>query len=232
MPSGVYDHSKRRRNLDGIKFGRLTVVKFHHSKNGSYWMCRCDCGNEKIVSAHSLTSGHTKSCGCYNRERTSSTHRGRRKGNSYWCDGKVLHVRLTNCDEDFICDVCDLDLVLRETWRKSDTGYAMKGKSRSFHDELLKPPDGMVVDHINRNKLDNRRCNLRVVKQSVNIQNTGSLGRSITGFRGVTLDTRNGRYVARITANGKTIHLGTFGNIEEAVFARKQAEKELNFGGF
>jgi len=51
----------------GDKFGRLTVVKY--AGNGKQ-VCRCDCGNETIVATVTLTSGHTKSCGCLRRERT------------------------------------------------------------------------------------------------------------------------------------------------------------------
>lgn len=57
-------------NLTGIKFGYLTVISIADKPNGlksrgSYWNCICKCGNHKIVKGYSLTSGHTKSCGCY-----------------------------------------------------------------------------------------------------------------------------------------------------------------------
>ena len=54
------------KNLVGQKFGRLTVVELDKSKkrNGTYWLCKCDCGNTSIVRSDSLISGNTKSCGC------------------------------------------------------------------------------------------------------------------------------------------------------------------------
>lgn len=57
-------------DLTGQKFGKLTVIKRGESRvspNGkthTRWICRCDCGNETIVDAQKLKSGHTKSCGC------------------------------------------------------------------------------------------------------------------------------------------------------------------------
>lgn len=52
-------------NLIGNKYGKLTVVDYVEiDKKGSYWKCKCDCGNETIVSARCLTNGHTMSCGC------------------------------------------------------------------------------------------------------------------------------------------------------------------------
>lgn len=61
----------RRENLTGIKFGRLTAREFHGTtkNNHSLWLCECDCGNTKIVSATSLKTGNVVSCGCYQRER-------------------------------------------------------------------------------------------------------------------------------------------------------------------
>lgn len=48
------------------KFGMLKVISFHHAneKYRSYWLCKCECGKEKIISRHSLISKNTKSCGC------------------------------------------------------------------------------------------------------------------------------------------------------------------------
>jgi len=52
------------------KFNRLTIINFHHSDKRSrrHYLCRCDCGIEKVVQGSLLTSGNTKSCGCLARE--------------------------------------------------------------------------------------------------------------------------------------------------------------------
>jgi hypothetical protein len=65
------------KDLTGMQFGRLTVIgqagrtKCNHVK----WKCLCECGNETTVSGGSLNRGLTISCGCYNKERTTETHR-------------------------------------------------------------------------------------------------------------------------------------------------------------
>ena len=62
----------------GEKFGRLTVVESngHRTKPSgqkyNVWLCKCDCGNDTIVSVHKLRTGSTKSCGCIRRENLSS----------------------------------------------------------------------------------------------------------------------------------------------------------------
>jgi hypothetical protein len=57
----------------GKRFGRYTVVKraANNRHKQARWICRCDCGTERVVLGYSLTSGHTQSCGCLQRERTS-----------------------------------------------------------------------------------------------------------------------------------------------------------------
>ena len=62
------------KDLTGKRFGRYTVVRradSYISKTGSYqsrWLCRCDCGNERIVFAQALKSGNSLSCGCYQKD--------------------------------------------------------------------------------------------------------------------------------------------------------------------
>ena len=74
------EQAKKRlfKDLTGQKFGRLTAIKpieNHTNSNGksmmTKWLCRCDCGNECNVQSSNLLSGHTLSCGCYNKEQAS-----------------------------------------------------------------------------------------------------------------------------------------------------------------
>ena len=50
-------------NLSNKKFGSLTAIRYNGK---SRWLCRCDCGNEKIIKAYSLEHGEIKTCGCKN----------------------------------------------------------------------------------------------------------------------------------------------------------------------
>lgn len=65
--------------VPGSKYGRLTVVRGfvkNPGRNGqTYWVCRCDCGNEVEVRARSVRTGHTSSCSCLNREIVGARHR-------------------------------------------------------------------------------------------------------------------------------------------------------------
>lgn len=61
----------RREDLTGMRFGRLTVIKFHENDRGgrSQWLCKCDCGNTTIVRSYDLKGGKIVSCGCFWKER-------------------------------------------------------------------------------------------------------------------------------------------------------------------
>lgn len=58
------------KDLLGKKFGRLEVVGLCENKNGrgTYWLCKCECGKEKIIHSHSLVTGASRSCGCLQKE--------------------------------------------------------------------------------------------------------------------------------------------------------------------
>lgn len=65
---------ERNKNILGKKFGSLTVKQFSYIKNHrSYYLCKCDCGKEKIICRQSLVCGRTISCGCAKRL-NSQTH--------------------------------------------------------------------------------------------------------------------------------------------------------------
>lgn len=58
-------HSRKKLDLTGQRFGKLTVISPVENVNGrTAWKCRCDCGRETVVKTYHLRSGHTKSCGC------------------------------------------------------------------------------------------------------------------------------------------------------------------------
>ena len=71
--------SRRRKDLTNKKFGRLTVLSLNHVGEDSkiYWLCKCICGQTKVVASASLISGRTTSCGCYHKDVVSTMFKGR-----------------------------------------------------------------------------------------------------------------------------------------------------------
>ena len=68
------------KDITGIRFGRLIAIEKVGTKNQghrgskSLWLCKCDCGNEKIVLRNNLVSGLTRSCGCLEHETKKTMH--------------------------------------------------------------------------------------------------------------------------------------------------------------
>jgi hypothetical protein len=77
----------RFRDLTGQRFGRLVVQQRAYRRPGvsPEWLCRCDCGAEKIIAASSMTSGRSKSCGCLRSDfgKAKRTHGAKRTPEYY-----------------------------------------------------------------------------------------------------------------------------------------------------
>ena len=87
-------------DLTGQKFGRLTVIRIateeeRNNRAEVYWLCKCDCGNEKIISGHSIKRGLVVSCGCYHKE---ISQKRRKHGESKTKFYKLWHGIIERCE--------------------------------------------------------------------------------------------------------------------------------------
>lgn len=132
----------------------------------------------------------------------------------------------------FLIDTNKLDLVKENYWSMQQNGYIVRPKDKKLlHRILTDCPKGLVVDHINRNKFDNRLENLRVCTYTENQCNrVAKHNNKYNNVKGIFLHP-NGRYRATIIINKKTIHLGYFDTLEQAKEVRLQAEEKY-FGEF
>lgn len=88
-----------------------------------------------------------------------------------------------------------------------------------MHREIIDIPKGMEVDHINQDKLDNRKENLRLATRRQQMRNRPKGSNNTTGYKGVTFNKGDGAYRAAIKMDGKTYHLGNHKTAEEAARA-------------
>lgn len=134
---------------------------------------------------------------------------------------------LTNKGKEILVDDIDYDKYHSCFWSLNSCGYV--GSSLGFlHHLILGKKRGLVVDHINNNKLDNRRENLRHVSSSFNNGRTKGKGAS-SGYKGVSYYKRNRKYQVQIRTNGKQIALGYYHSKEEA--ARVYDEAAIKYYG-
>lgn len=108
----------------------------------------------------------------------------------------------------------DYELVSKYKWYLSKTGYAqtdIDGKTKQMHRFIMGEPENKIVDHKNRNRLDDRRENLRIYTKLQNGQNiTTSETKTGTIYRGVFYDIKKKSYNVRFTYKKKYIHIGSF----------------------
>lgn len=130
----------------------------------------------------------------------------------------------------------DYGFLNKFSWRyNSSEGYARtnfavnigKRKDVGMHRLVINPFTEYQIDHINGNKLDNRKQNLRVCTQKENIFNRKPLHNKSSKYKGVGFYKRTKQWQARITINGKLIHLGMFSTEKEAALVYNKAAKKF-----
>ena len=128
--------------------------------------------------------------------------------------------------------VDDVDFIWINKWRwyfDKTTGYArrkIKNKPIYMHREINKTPKGHITDHINRDKLDNRRINLKTTTQINNRRNHNLLKSNTSGLNGVSWSKIMKRWESYIWKNNKKITLGYFNTLELASLSRQEGEKQ------
>lgn len=147
--------------------------------------------------------------------------------------GNVASLVLTTGDV-VIADADDIGKLSSISWFKQTAGYAAGRKQVNgkrpiilMHRFVLDAKPGSEVDHINGNKLDNRKANLRFVTRSQNRQNQqGARKDSKTGVRNVIYDERKRRFKVVLSIDGKVRYFGSFESLEEAEAAAKEARRK------
>jgi len=132
----------------------------------------------------------------------------------------------------FLVSLSKLEYVLKHSWYLDSNGYPMTYTSRSktLHRNLFgKQEQGYVIDHINRNKLDNRMENLRVITSRENSYNRTKNANSNNNYKGVIK--KKNSYVACISKNGVRREISGFETEEEAAKMYDMMAEEL-FGEF
>lgn len=97
--------------------------------------------------------------------------------------------------------------------------------------EIMNAPKELKVDHINRDTLDNRKCNLRICTQGENCRNRSKMTNSKSKYKGIGWNSTQNKWISKIVYKGKRIHLGVFVDECEAARVYNEAAKKY-FGEF
>ena len=128
----------------------------------------------------------------------------------------------------------DYEWLSRWKWYLSAKGYPKRTLRNGppyavfMHKAIVCAPKNQMVDHVNRNKLDNRRSNLRLCNASENSANAGHAP-GVSGYRGVSRSiSKTSPWQASIYRSGKPIHIGVFSCPIEAAKARDRVAQALH----
>lgn len=227
---------KVKKDLTGQKFARLTVLcqaEDYIKPNGkreSRWLCLCDCGNITEVTGYNLKNNAVSSCGCL---KTEAVIRRCKKYNTYDLSNEY-GIGYTSKGEKFLFDLEDYEKIKNYCWYINNTNYVcshINKKNIMLHRIILNPPKDMFIDHINHQKADNRKENLRICTMQENNINRSIQSNNKSGIAGVWFDIRRNRWTAELTYNGRAKYRRNFKNLNDAIRARRDAEKKY-FGEY
>lgn len=180
----LFVESHKGESIVGKKYGKLLVLReverpLNSKTIGTYFLCVCECGKEKIIARKSLMSKNTKSCGC-----TLIEYNGKRRKDNTFAEKDDYIICKDSNGRSFHVDIEDYYKIkeYKRYWfvsnRKSPSGNVeayvettLKGKVIKLHNFLMNPPDGYIVDHIDGNPKNNRRSNLRICSVVDNAKN-------------------------------------------------------------
>lgn len=202
----------------GDKYERLEIigilepVKNSRGQDIPMVRCRCDCGNYVNSSFYGLRNGTIRSCGCLQKE---NHYKRFKKYNTYETDEEVTKV-FDSRGNFALIDTEDLEKVKPYYFYKDTRNYFCSKGNPKMHQVIMGSQEGMVIDHINRDTTDNRKCNLRFCTKGDNNKN-----RKAKGYR-----KKHNKFEVSIKADGVYHYLGSFDSEEEAIKVRKEAEKK------
>lgn len=202
--------------LTGKVFGIIEILKrVQTNKKGRYWLCKClICNHCRVMGTAQITNGKFEKCIC-----------SKFQNNTYEECDNYYKIYFVNNNLFFICDKEDFHkIAINYKWNLDKRGYVINNKGERFHRIILNAPEGMDVDHIDGDPLNNLKSNLRICEHINNSRNKSINKNNTSGVIGVWYNKRVNKWVAEIKVNYKKIHLGYFKDINEAKRIRQEAE--------
>ncbi len=145
------------KDLAGMKFGKLTVIELVKSecapgkRKRRKWLCQCECGNEVIVVADNLLSGHTLSCGCLQKERARNCLLTHSSSNTrlyaVWCS---MRARCNNPNSTYYHRYGGRGITVCQEWNESFESFQNWALTNGYDEEAKRGE--CTIDRIDNNQ--------------------------------------------------------------------------------
>ena len=196
-------------SLIGNRYGKLTVIEQVESTPSSQrrWLCKCDCGGTHTVTTYNLTSGRSTNCGCKKSSDLTGQVFGKLTvlGRS---DKRMPHGPRTYPMWECRCECGNITHRIT-AWIKNPDISMCKACADDYATEHARAKAGFVEG-------------TQLTKLKIKTEKSDNL----SGFRGVYLEPKTGKWRARIKLQGKIYNLGTYTNLEDAIKARRLGEEK------
>jgi len=220
MTENIIPIPKRKDFIDltGARFGRLFVLGYigKSSHRASMWLCRCDCGKEKVIVGKSLRNKETASCGCLHKDQLSE--RLKTHGLSHTSEYRIWHGMIRRCEDE--------KHAAYKYYGGRGISVCKRWKSfENFYDDMgARPSNKYTIERVNNNKGYNFG-NCMWATRTEQQRNKRIQSNNTSGVNGVCYDSRNKSWIASITVSGRCVNLGRHKNINDAANARKEGER-------
>ncbi len=220
--NGVNAGQKIKKDISGQRYGRLVAIKqvgwVTDEKTGNrkaLWLWQCDCGNQKEIPATQVKHGGTRSCGCLLREHVSDLRKEDISGRRF---GRLTAIRPTiNRDKkgNILWELaCECGQTTYKTVNELKTGRVLSCGC------LYKDSRSKLAQH--------RKDFVESTSLSAIVISKRARSHSTSGHTGVWQNKKTGRWEAYIYFRKTRFRLGSFGELEDAIQVRREAERRLH----
>lgn len=218
------DNSQREAEFAGQRWGRLVAIspmgyqtKVWNGKKDrkALWLFRCDCGKQKIMPINNVRYNNVRSCGCLAMEHVANLRKANIAGQQF---GRLTAIRPTEKrtkNGSIVWELsCECGNIVFKTVNELKTGRVLS--CGCLYKETRSQCTSYRKDFIENTSISSMVASKRPCASNK------------SGYTGVFLNKRNGRWQAYITYQRKRYDLGSFIEMDEAIQARKAAEKKLH----
>ena len=223
----------RALDLNGFETDTLKVLSPTHNKDCNkclLWECSCKlCGKSFLASSRDIRDKRVKSCGCLKSVHAKILIENNKRANTFI--QKSGYTEMYDYQNNVcLVDTEDVEYISKHYWSMGSKGYWSSyydGHTHKLHNYILPHENGEVVDHINHNRSDNRKSQLRVVSNLTNSRNRLKNSNSIDPTLPVGVSrTSNNKFRVCIRSCGVRKDK-TVATLAEAIELRAQWEEEL-----